>query len=239
MEPALAALLAGGLDMNATMAVPDAKKTLAFDIFNGAIGVLNACYVARQMIHARKCKNAMIVAAEIENNAEAFPGELVGIRETASALILDEAPSDHTGFSHFLFRYFTEAMNAYTSYLTTKNGKACLHIDKSANLEAYYLAGILSAVRELLLMEGLKLTEITKIFPPQISSAFIAKLSEAMNLAKDKFVDVVGDGQDLFTSSLPCALQFAHERNLVKVGDIGLIISVGSGIQVGCAVYYF
>jgi 3-oxoacyl-[acyl-carrier-protein] synthase III len=238
-EPAIAALLAGELDINAATASPEGKRTLAFDVFNGALGLLNACHIAVQMIRAKKCKNAMIVTAEIENNTGAFPEELLGLQDTGSALILDEALAGKAGFGHILFRAFTDHPDAFTSHLTNKNSKAYLHFDRSPDLEAHYIAGILYTVRELLLMEDLELTQITKIFPPQISSAFIAKLSEAMNLSNDRFVDAVGESQDLFTSSLPCALQFAHEHNLVKVGDIGLIISVGSGIQVGCAVYYF
>ena len=34
-------------------------------------------------------------------------------------------------------------------------------------------------------------------------------------------------------------LQHAHVNALVEPGDIGLIISVGAGIRVGCATYYF
>ena len=44
---------------------------------------------------------------------------------------------------------------------------------------------------------------------------------------------------DLFTSSLPYALEHVREQHLVEPGDIGLIINAGSGIQVGCAIYYF
>jgi hypothetical protein len=43
---------------------------------------------------------------------------------------------------------------------------------------------------------------------------------------------------DLFTSSLPYALEHVREQHLVEPGDIGLIINAGSGIQVGCAIYY-
>ena len=116
MEPAYATLLAGELDMNATAPGPDNKKTLAFDIFNGSVGFLNACYVAQQMIEAENCKTAMIVAAESENNADSFPDEQVGFCETASALILDAHPSGGQGFSRFLFRYHLESLNAYTTY---------------------------------------------------------------------------------------------------------------------------
>ena len=60
-----------------------------------------------------------------------------------------------------------------------------------------------------------------------------------MNVPEDKCINAVGAGRDLFTSSVPCAWQFAHDNDLVTAGDVGLIICVGSGIQVGCAIYYF
>ena len=76
------------------------------------------------------------------------------------------------------------------------------------------------------------------ILPPQISSDFIDRLSKTMKLSRDRFVDVCAN-QDLFTSSLPYALQYVREQGRVQPGDIGLLISVGAGIQVGCATYYF
>ena len=60
-----------------------------------------------------------------------------------------------------------------------------------------------------------------------------------MNVSPDKFVDVVKGRGDFFTSSFPFAFQYTQKNNLIKEGDIGLIISVGSGIQVGCAIYNF
>lgn len=239
LEPAYAALLAGELDINATTSIPDNKKTFAFDIFNGSIGFLNACHVAQQMIAADNCKTAMIVAAEIENNADTFPNELVGVRETASALILDSDPSTDKGFSRFQFSYHPESLNAYTTYYTAGDCKPFLHVEKDANLEAIYIACIFPAVQELLQIEGLDLSHIDKIFPPQISSGFITKLSESFNLPREQFVDVVGQGSDLFTSSFTYALEHAFEKELVKPGDTGLVIAVGSGIQVGCAIYHF
>ena len=239
LEPAYAALLAGALDMNATSPGADHKKTLAFDIFNGSMGFLNACYVAQQMIGAENCKTAMIVAAESENNADCFPDELLGIRETASAIILDAHPSSNRGFSRFLFRYYVESLNSYMTYCNTKDIKPYLHVEKDPHLEDLFIDGILPTVQELLRMEGLDLYRIDKIFPPQISSGFIARLSERLNLPLERFVDAVGDGADLFSSSLSYALDYANKNGLVHTGDLGLVIAVGSGIQVGCAIYHF
>ena len=135
-------------------------------------------------------------------------------------------------------KYFTSYLDAFTSHLVWKEGKPCLDFNKSPDLEAYYIKGILEVVSEMLSIEGLTLSQIKMVFPPQISSSFITNLSCRMNVARDKFIDIAND-TDLFTSSLPYTLQYACEHNLVEVGDIGLIISVSSGIQVGCAIYYF
>jgi len=239
LEPAYASLLAGKLNMNATISDPENKKTLAFDIFNGSLGFLNACYVAQQMITAGNCKAAMIVAAEIENNAGSFPDNLVGVQETASAIILDAHPVNGKGFSRFSFNYYPELIEAYTTFCSTSDVKPYLHIEKDPELEAIYISCIIPSVEELLKLEDLVLSQINIVFPPQISSGFIDRLSSRLDFPKNRFVDVVEDGPDLFSSSLPYGIEHAYENGLVKSGDIGLMISVGSGIQVGCAIYHF
>ncbi len=239
LEPAYAALLAGELGMNAMGTSMDGKKTFAFDVFNGALGFLNACHLAQQMIAAGKCQTAMVVAAENENNATLFPNEQLGIQETASAFILDTHPLEGKGFSRFLFNYHEESLDAYTTYCDLKEVTPHLLVEKAPNLETLYLDAILSAVKELLELENLDLKQIDWVFPPQISTEFIIRLSEALNLPGQKFVDVVGEGPDLFSSSLPYAFEYAFAQGWVKTGHIGLMITVGSGIQVGCAIYHF
>jgi 3-oxoacyl-[acyl-carrier-protein] synthase III len=239
MEPAYASLLAGELNMNATISEPGDKKTLAFDIFNSSVGFLNACYVAQQMIANGNCNTAMIVASESENNAGSFSDKLVGICETASALILDSHLSSDKGFSRFLFSYHGKSLTAYTSDYMTGAANPYLHVVKDNDLDTMYIDCILPAVQELLHNEGVELSSFDKIFPPQISSGFIKRLSEKLNLPMERFIDVAGEGPDLFSSSLAYAFEHAVKNGLVKPGDTGLMIAVGSGIQVGCAIYYF
>ena len=239
MEPAIASLLAGKLEMNATISDSENQKTLAFDIFNGSIGFLNACYVAQQMIEGGKCKTSMIVASEIENNAGLFPDKLVGVCETASAIILDAHPIKGKGFSRILFNYHPESLEAYTTYCCTADNKICLNIEKDADLEEKYIACIVLLVGDLLQREGLALNQIDMIFPPQISSGFIGELSAQLDFPLEKFIDVVGEGPDIFSSSLPYGVEYAYNNKLIKPGDTGLMISIGSGIQVGCTIYKF
>jgi amino acid adenylation domain-containing protein len=238
-EPAIAAMVAGELRINDTIASQQDKKTFAFDIINGELGFLNACQVAAGMIAAKKVNHAMVVASEIENNKETFPTELRGIQETGSAVILDASADGETGFGNFVFKYSPEHIEAISAYATIRNGKTGMHFEKAPELETYYLQCIRDAVNELLRVEQLDINQIKVILPPQISTAFITALSNTMNVSRDKFVDIPHEDGDLFTSSLAYTLQYAREQHRVNPGDIGLIISVGAGIQVGCATYYF
>ena len=65
------------------------------------------------------------------------------------------------------------------------------------------------------------------------------RFAEQLGLPPWKLIDVTVDGEDLFSSSIPFALEATQQRDLVRPGDLGLIVAVGSGIQVGCALYHF
>ncbi len=237
-EPAIAALLAGALGIHPTSAPAEGQGILAFDVFNGGAGVLDACRVAAGMIRAGRAAAALVVAAETENNAADFPEDLLGIAETGSALLLEPA-TGHERFGASLSRAFPEHADAFVSHWTHREGKPYLRFTRAADLERRYLAAIVETAGELLRRERIEPARISRVFPPQISSTFIAALSRAMDLPRDRFVDAVGDGRDLFTSSLPYALRHARDHGLVRPGDLGLIVTAGSGIQVGCALYHF
>ena len=76
------------------------------------------------------------------------------------------------------------------------------------------------------------------MFPPQLSDADRTELATRLNIPSSRFVDLAAEA-DPFSSSLPYGLQHARRNNLVGSGDIGLIVTVGSGVQIGCATYRF
>ena len=85
-EPALAAMVTGKMKMNDIIEDELDKKTFAFDVYNGAMGFLNACQIATEMIRAGKYRTAMIVTSEVELNREMHPEKMLGIVETGSAI---------------------------------------------------------------------------------------------------------------------------------------------------------
>jgi phthiocerol/phenolphthiocerol synthesis type-I polyketide synthase C len=236
-EPAIAALVAGELGVNDDLESPDDPKTLAFDVLNGAVGFLNACQVGAQMIGAGKAEHAMVVASEVENNTPESAHPLLGITETGSAMVLGHSDGT-TGFGQFVCHHHPEHGRALSTYVQHRDGQSWLQIDRDPELEAHYLDTIPAAVEELLTLEGLDRSQIAVVFPPYLSVAGRAELAARIGIPTSRFVDVAADA-DLFTSSLPYALEHAWRHTRVSSGDVGLIVSVGSGVQVGCATYRF
>jgi 3-oxoacyl-[acyl-carrier-protein] synthase III len=205
-------------------------------VFNGGIGFLNACHVATQLIRAGKCSTAMVATAEVENNP---PGaaERRGLVETGSAVILERSATGR-GFGRMLFRSFARYGDAGQAYSERTGASMVMRLVRDPRLEEYYLECIAEVVGELLAREELDLSRVRTILPPQISPAFVARLSDCLGAERRTVVDLAGGG-DYFTSSLACSFERAGELGLVEPGEIGLVIEVGNGIQVGCATYHF
>ncbi len=91
-------------------------------------------------------------------------------------------------------------------------------------------------------LEGLDPADIAVVFPPYLSPAALDELAASIGIPRSRFVDLASDNElvaDPFTSSLPYGLEQARQHGLVRPGDIALIVTVGSGIQVGCTTYRF
>lgn len=236
-EPAVAALVAGELGINGDVQSADGPKTLAFDVFNGAVGFLNACHVAAVMIAAGKTEHAMVVASEIENNTPESGDPIYGINQTGSAILVSR--SDGTeGFGRFIFQQHPEYGGALATYTQERDGRTWLQIDRDPNLAGLYLSCIPSAAKELLALEGLDPADIAVVFPPYLSQAALDELASRIGIPRSRFVDLAVDS-DPFTSSLPYGLEQARQHGLARPGDIALIVTVGSGPQVGCTTYRF
>lgn len=236
-EPAIAALVAGELGINDDLEKADDPTTFAFDVLNGAVGFLNACHVAVHMIGAGKAEHAMVMASEVENNAPGGDHPSYGLNQTGSALILGSS-SDTAGFGQFVFHHRPEYADALATYIRHEDGHSWLEIERDPKLTSHYLDAIPAAVEELLRLESLDPADIAVAFPPHLAAADLTEMARRINIPRSRLVEVDADA-DLFTSSVPYALNHALAHQRVSPGDIGLIVSVGSGVQVGCATYRF
>lgn len=239
IEPAIAALIAGDLGLNDDAVALTANKTFAFDLVNGALGFLNACQVASSMIAAGTSRTAMVVASEVEHHDVDPVWPRIGLREAGSAVILDGSGEGGSGFGCFGVTTYPEHVDALKVSAAQVDGTVALRLDRHPWIEELYLEAISDAVRRFLHDVGLGLADLSVVIPPQVSPWLSQALGEQLGLPPSKLVDVAVDGEDLFSSSIPFALEAVQRQNLVRSGDLGLIVAVGSGIQVGCALYHF
>ena len=114
-----------------------------------------------------------------------------------------------------------------------------MQLDRHPWIEELYLECISDAIRRFLFDVGFSLSDLSILIPPQVSPWLCQALGEQLGLPPSKLIDVAIEGQDLFSSSIPFALEDVQRRDRVRPGDVGLIVAVGSGIQVGCALYHF
>lgn len=237
-EPAIAAFVAGELGVNDVIDTPEEPTTFAFDILNGAVGFLNACQVAAEMIATGKAgAHAMVVASEVETNGIDSGHPRYGLCETGTALMLGRSGGAE-GFGRIVFRHHPEYGDALQVYTQHRDGHGWLQIDRGPKLVAHYLDCIPAAVEELLEFEGLDRADISAVIPPHLSSEDRVELAARLDIPLAKFVH---SGQDLdpFTSTVPHGLIRAREDGMVRSGDVGLIIAAGSGLQIGCTTYRF
>lgn len=238
-EPAIAAILVGELDINAKNAGAKAQKTFAFDIMNGGLGTLYACFTAIQMIRANKAGNVMVVTSEVENNRKLRPDHLMGIQESGAAMILAPNHNDRKGFGRFVFKYKDKFIGAMSSFATWKDGKNYLSFSRHPHLEKNYIEVIKEAVNEMCILENVSLNDFDLVIPPQLSGHFIEMLTSELGININKVVNISRGSKNWLTASFPQSLNYSVKNNLIKPGHKILIIEVGSGVQAGCAIYYF
>src|SRR5262249_23076627 len=148
---------------------PEEAGTLAFDLTNGSLGALEACFVASRMIAAGNYRTALVMAAEIELNREIFPQRCLGLAETGSALILDGPADDGPGFGEFLFHSETGHLRKFVSHSAVIGGATTLSYERHPNFDEACLECIREAVERLLNRVGLSRSDIAVVLPPLIS----------------------------------------------------------------------
>jgi 3-oxoacyl-[acyl-carrier-protein] synthase III len=181
----------------------------------------------------------MIATAEVENNKPYPQYTNLGICETGSAFILKKTSHNAKGFGGIKFYTFPEYLSLFTAYWTWQGDQHYIEFERAKEFHNCYLNLILNSLTRFLDQEAITLSDIDWIIPPFISDAFTTSLAQLFDDHSDKLIAIDNPGCDLYTSSIPYGLSELLSCGKAEDGDICLIISVGSGIQIGFGLYYF
>jgi 3-oxoacyl-[acyl-carrier-protein] synthase III len=231
-EPALAAIAAGELGINHDEESSGPQRTFAFDLMNGSAGTLTGCLVAGQLLDAGRYQRALVLASEVENNAEVWPENRLGLREGAGALVL-EASDGPDGFSAFAVRWFPEHLGAFESHTGAHDGQPALHHSSAPDLDDRIRACVRTAAEEFLRAVGMKPSDLTLLVLPHRSRA----LADELGVSAERVVLPEDDG-DPTTTGLARTFADLRRDGRLAPGTVALVIEVAAGMQVACALYH-
>ncbi len=165
-EPSVASIAAGELAINHDDKQLGERRTLAFDVLNGAGGTLTACLLSAELMAARKFSRALVIASEVEPCRELRPEGHAARAEAASALVLEESGGSE-GFAAFGFRAFPEHLDAIVSATGVHEDKPAVFHHRDAALEDREVECVCRVVREFLARESLSPADVGLLVPPQ------------------------------------------------------------------------
>ena len=240
-EPAVAAMLARELALNHQLGRDaDAPRTLALDLLNGAGGPLMACQIAAAAIAAGRWRRVLIVAAEVENNAGRPGLPLLGLEETASALLLTAVPE--AGFTAFAFSYAFDRIDAFVTSCDLGVPSGRLDIDRAPPDPEGDARRVAAVARRFLADAGVAPASLGAVLPPQHDRAFIAALRAELAAGPDPvtatLIDATAGRNDLADSGLAAAWTATSPgAPAAQGGGPRLLISLSAGLQIGCALH--
>ncbi|UCF38791.1 MAG: amino acid adenylation domain-containing protein [Acidobacteriota bacterium] len=237
-EPALAAFLAGELRLNASPDGLDGRRTLALDLMNGPVGVMNSCLVASRFILEGRTRLALITTSEIENNLGLSDRPCIGLLESGSALLLCHSGEENSGFGAFCFRDFPSYIDLVQSYVTQSSSAPYIVYRQNEGWEEVYLECIERTVQELLDSQGISSRDLSFVVPPFFSRGFVAALADRLKIDQDWMPSIPAQQGKHYTAALAAGFRAVLEQRIAGPGELGLLITVSPGVQVGCALYY-
>ena len=233
-EPAFSTFIQKKLGINTEF---QGKRTLSFDLQNGGNGMLTGIHVVANLISTGRIQTGMVISSEA--NADKKPDPNYLYKNSGAAVMLDLSPNPQIGFGNFVFNSFEKYMHLYSSFvsLTQKYGR--LFIKKKKELEDEYLECVQSVIKELLDTENLSADDISFVISSQISEYFLNKLPEKISFSAEKIINLTHKYGDTLTTSVFLSLKHLLDKKEIKPGQQIILLTVGAGITVGAAVYYF
>ncbi|MCK4836370.1 MAG: hypothetical protein KAT17_07025 [Candidatus Aminicenantes bacterium] len=236
-EPAIAAFLQRRIGANPLF--NENGTTFAFDLNNGGAGVVTALGVLSGFINTETAEKGIIISGD----ANPTPGFTVGFEfmPSAGAIILEKGPEGQgfIAFDEFTYPEYKDSFSSIVEWTNLGAGGKKRHILQIKKKRTYLkecLECSQDGLKKFLKNNHLKLDDIDLFITSQSPTTFPSKLSENLNI-NDRLIDVTPKTGNLHTSGPIAALDQAFWSNDFKEMKNILILAVGSGITVGCALY--
>lgn len=224
-----------------------AKNAWAFDLSAACSGFVYGLSIAQQFVSSGQYRNAMVIGAETLSRITNYKdrGSCILFGDGAGAVIVKAANEGSQGIMYSTS--FSDGAG-WTSLNCPAYGS--LHpADKALEDEAMikmYINGrevyhtavrrIVELVDECLEKCDLDVDDIAMFIPHQMNARIIESVGKRLNFTDDRiFINIEKYG-NTSAASIPIALDECRRTNLLKSGDIVLLVAFGGGLTWGANV---
>ena len=229
----VATLAADELTPNAAPQVADAVGAHgagAIDIGAACTGFVSALTVASALIEAGRARSALVIGAEALSRyvdpADRSTAGLFG--DGAGAAVVVAGDGGRVG------RTVLGSDGSAAPYIVAPHG-GCIRMDGHETFKRA-VAVLASNASETAAANGLELDEIDLFVLHQANGRILSSVAEALGVARERVLDVIGELGNTSAASIPLALAAARERGLLSDGDRVLLGAVGAGFTWGATV---
>lgn len=242
VEPAMATLVQQklGLNLDPIVAGQGAPGTFAFDVANGACGVINAIQVAAAYVSLNPGRTALVLAGD-EHPSKAPADDFPFTPSGAAALIAGlPAGAGDGGFLQIEHAAGPDGYSGLEGYndirLHAGDGRRKVSVVMDAAFGERLLAFAASTVNDFLSRHAAARDRL-KLIASNPAPRFMERLAAAAGIPATGVVDAHAAYGDLHTASVLAGLHEGLHRGLVAPGDLVLLVCAGSGLTVSCALY--
>jgi len=234
-EPAIAAYIQHRLDINIEF---QGRRTLAFDLTNGACGMLSALQVVTALLQDGEGGVGLVVSSEA--NTDRRPSPSYTYPASGAAVLVELSPRAELGFGPFATHTQDEHQDLFRAVVSLKEKRGRLLLEnRQKELEEAWLACAPKVVSEALEKAGLRREEIDLVIPAQISGEFLGRLPQAIGFPPDHVANLSARLADTHSTSVILALDESLKSGQVGPGKTALLLAFGAGVNAVATTYRF
>ncbi len=237
VEPALSALILRKLIQKSflcrSFSQDRFKKILAFDLNNGACGLIQALQIIDGYIQSGKIESGLVIAGDSlpkTGKTENYP-----FSQGAAAILLSKGGMEK-GFVCFKTESYPQYKDDFIGYSHFTKGKRVLTIDVKKDFLDHTVRCALTSLDKFLDEEKMKIEDVDLVICSQYPDGFASEIRNRPDL-KDKIIYPNGIKSGFHTSAPLFALHSIFKTQRFRTAKNILFLTVGAGITTSIALY--
>lgn len=228
MEPANAAFVQRDVEADGEFAPVKGRRTLSFDLSNGACGMVNGLQVVDGFITSGAARHGLVVTGDVDpqpGRSEGYPYAPLG-----AAILLGPGGAD-TGFEAFTLRTYPQYADLHTSTIRWSGSEHVVGVREDPAFRARCEECADAALTAFLDEQRLTAADVDLVV-----TAPAGVLAGHPAVRAEQVVDT-GDRERVHTAGIALALESALRSPRYPSAHRVLLVAVGSGITVAIASY--